>query len=367
MMKYAQALLERIKVDDAPAWKACVGFDGYIDSIAHLMRQVGGDEGIPFDTMQSAGMYFVEKAGKSCCVEMAKFSTRMGGNAPLFSAALSGLNRDIDLIGCLGKEEIHTVFHSLATKIRVTTVGEPGKCIALEFSDGKIMLSENTDTRDLDYSVLSCQPGILRILADCDLMVLLNWSEMLHMQDIWEGILQNVISKENRQKKQKVFFDLSDCSSRSRDDILQMRETLRAYALRRETLLSLNENEAGVLCDVIGEECRDISGMARALQNDLGVSVVSVHSVYASCAARSSGCTEEENLHIDHPSVSTGGGDHFNAGLAYGWMQNYPDGEMLTLANCFGSCFVRDGTTPSLERVKHCLEELVNGTNGSTH
>lgn len=364
MMKYAQALLERIGKDDAPAWKACVGFDGYIDSIAHLMRQVGGNEGIPFDTMRSAGTYFVEKAGKSCCVEMAKYSTRMGGNAPLFSAALSGLNPDIDLIGCLGREEIHPVFRSLAEKVRVTTVGEPGKCIALEFSDGKIMLSENTDTRDLDYSALSCEPGILRILSECDLMVLLNWSEMLHMQDIWEGILQNVISDE---KKQKVFFDLSDCSGRSREDILRMLKTLRAYAVRRETLLSLNENEAGVLCGVIGEESRDISGMARALQKDLGISVVSVHSVYASCAARSCGCTEEENLHIAHPSVSTGGGDHFNAGLAYAWMQDYPDGEMLTLANCFGSCFVRDGVTPSLERVKRCLEELVNGTNGSSH
>lgn len=358
MKKYAASLLEKLQNGRDARWTACVGFDGYVDSIARLMREVSGDDGTSFDTMRSAGEYFIEKAGKSCCIELNRYSVRMGGNAPLFSMALSGLNRNIHLIACLGKPEINEVFAPLEKKIRVTSVGEPGQCTALEFSDGKIMLSENTDTRMLDYSAVAGREDIISSLACCDLLVLLNWSEMLKAQELWEGIYEHIILKTPDNAKQKVLIDLSDCSARSTQDIARLRKTIRDISTVREVLLSLNENEADVLAERIGSARGNMESMARAIRKDTGVSAVSVHTNYADCLSREQTYTEVKNIHVEHPVISTGGGDHLNAGLAYGWMQGYSDGEILTLANSLGGCYIQDGISPSRDRICRYLEDI---------
>ena len=62
------------------------------------------------------------------------------------------------------------------------------------------------------------------------------------------------------------------------------------------------------------------------------------------------------NRQIKRPKLSTGGGDNFNAGYAYGILQGMTPPEALTVANEVSGFYVSHGHSPNRDELIRWIE-----------
>ncbi|HBF35758.1 MAG TPA: hypothetical protein DDW50_00370 [Firmicutes bacterium] len=122
--------------------QACIGFDGFIDSIIRVVKQKTPDKKLRyFDTIEEFGSFLISQSGQSCSIELKEHLCKMGGNMPIFSNALGSLGISVTCIGALGYPQVHPLFEPMKKNhCTLYTVSDPGLTSALEFDDGKVML-----------------------------------------------------------------------------------------------------------------------------------------------------------------------------------------------------------------------------------
>lgn len=175
------------------------GFDGYVDTLVKPVRSFDTD-GTPsfFSTISEFGEYLITKAGKSCSLDLHKIVEKVGGNAPIYASAVSALGVEAACVGAFGYPQIQENFSRIGDRVKMVTISEPGKCMALEFNDGKVMLGENEGINDISYELLKERPGedeLYRMIDDADMISLMNWSEVPGTTDIWQGMLEHIFPK----------------------------------------------------------------------------------------------------------------------------------------------------------------------------
>ena len=82
--------LEAFTNDDRPAVNALVGFDGFVDSIIHIVDQRRTMERDDYERIKTIPEFAARcgaAAGKSANLEMVVQDVRFGGNGPLLSSA----------------------------------------------------------------------------------------------------------------------------------------------------------------------------------------------------------------------------------------------------------------------------------------
>ena len=176
-----------------------VGFDGFIDSLVYPVKTMQDEEHMEFfESIEGFGDFFRGKANKSCSIELYPVMKKMGGNAPIFGKAIASLGIVTKCIGAFGYPEIDEIFQGQEENLEMISIANPGICTALEFLDGKVMLAENQGIRELNYEILKKRVSmerIFEILEQSDVISLMNWSEVLGSESIWEGILTDMLPK----------------------------------------------------------------------------------------------------------------------------------------------------------------------------
>ena len=88
-----------------------VGFDGFIDRIVRPLRpaDVSGEPAKPFATIREFGEYLIDKAEKSCSIELHEQARQLGGNMPFLSRAAGGLRSTTAHYNSTGKQ-LHIEF-----------------------------------------------------------------------------------------------------------------------------------------------------------------------------------------------------------------------------------------------------------------
>lgn len=332
-----------------------VGFDGYVDTITRPVRQSATDEAPAkvFETIKEFGEFLVGCAEKSCSIELKVEAEQLGGNLPFLSRSAGRLGLDVTCIGMLGEDGmIEQTFQDMPCTLY--SFAASGKSTAFEFRDGKIFFaSEYVLPGEPWQTVLDATDGKAPVLfGSADLIALVNWSELSFSQRLWEKVYEEALAEENGDRTRFAFFDLCDCSRRTAGDIEAVLRLIGRFSEKRTTILSVNENEAHVISERLLDCGTESAMIGNALRKEYGIDEVLVHTIRESVLVTERDITRRPTIFVEHPKISAGAGDNFNAAFCFGSVMGMTDEERVAFANRYSSFYVSNGYSPYLDEIE---------------
>src|SRR5204863_9209215 len=160
------------------------------------------------------------------------------------------------------------------------------------------------------------------IIKDSKLVGMVNWTMLPHMSRVWAKMLDEVIPNVERHDR-KIFIDLADPEKRTHSDILDALHLLTRFQDQVDVILGLNLKESLEIADVLGlpgvkDPEAAILQNAAAIREKLNLSCVVVHPRRGAAAATQDHQAQFAGPFVQQPKISTGAGDHFNAGFCLG-------------------------------------------------
>lgn len=359
--------------------RAVVGFDGFVDSIIHVVDKRHSMERDDFDRILTIPQFAARcgaAAGRSANLEMVVQDERFGGNGPLFSSALGALGAKVTYIGAVGLPDDHAtlnpVFRTFVDRCeRVIPICAPGRTDALEFEDGKLMFGKPEAVRAATWERAKEAVGaeeLRKLYEGASLVSVVNWTMCAGVEGIWEGLRDEVLPGLPPNPERWLFIDLSDPAKRTDEDVRRAMELLGTLQPLIPVTLGLNLAESARVASVMGIRTPDDSGnesleevipaTARRLREALGLACVVIHRHTGAGAADAEGEVWFTGPYTRKPRISTGAGDHFGGGFSFARCAGLGLAESLAAACAVAGAYVRDAKSPSLDRVVGFLRDL---------
>lgn len=348
--------------------RVTAGFDGFVDTIARVIKGRQGTRTSYFQTIEEFGKYVLEKKAGSFSVEVEARSVKIGGNMPILTNAIGSLEVSVNCIGALGHPDIHKIFDSLPPSCRKFSFAEPGTSTAYEYDDGKVMFGSMGELNDLGWQVVRDRIGIdvlTKTYQESDLIALVNWSEIEASGNIWRGLFNEVIKKHSKPgKQQHAFFDLSDCSKRTDEAIYEALELIRDFGQYCKVTLGMNRNEASRIYRVLfGSDAGSMVLAGEKIFSKLEIRTLVIHHSREAIALTDQGLITRPSFFVAHPKLSTGAGDNFNAGFIIGQLLDLGIPASLILAHTLSGYYITRGESPKLHDVINFLDQKTKVTN----
>jgi sugar/nucleoside kinase (ribokinase family) len=339
------------------AKSALVGFDGFVDTIVTPvgLRRGQGENFTPISTITEFAQRIAGAAGKSTNLEFYPRMDKLGGNGPIMANALLATGSRVTYIGAVGRPAIHPVFADMAARARTVAVCEPAHTTAVEFNDGKLMLGQMKSLDEITYDRICEVMGELAFhaeLSSADLVSLINWTMVPNMTAILVHLVDHVLPK--LPKRDCVFFfDLCDPEKRSVEDLRAALNAMARFAQFGRVTLGLNLKEAQQVYAAlgfaaVGEDESSLRKMAIDIRVKLALTTVVVHPRECAACATAEGDWCVPGPYTTQPLITTGAGDHFNAGFATGQLLGLSPEACLGLGVCTSGHYVRTAKSPSL-------------------
>ena len=372
-MENVKALPEKLRAKRGFDLDMIIGLDGFIDEIIHLVDKRQDFENFTrIPTIADFGARMSNAAGLSTNVEMVSVQIKLGGNGPIFANALLESGVATTYVGALGKPSIHPVFEDMATRLKaVYSLCEPGHTDACEFEDGKIMLGKLTSLNELTWELykesLGGVEGIAKMMNECQLFGMANWTMIPYMSDVWEGIVEEVFPLlEERTEKPIAFFDLADPEKRTKEDICRAMGLIGRFEDKFRAILGLNEKEVYLIAEALGVEISDseqdkLKAVVKATYEKLGIYCLMVHPVRSACCVVDGEYFYTDGPYCAKPKLTTGAGDNFNAGFCLGKALGLDPLSSLTLGVCTSGFYVRNAHSPTFDQVIDFTEKWATG------
>jgi hypothetical protein len=342
-----------------------VGLDGFVDRIVKpvAIRSGTGDNYTPIETISDFARRIEGASGKSTNIELVPREHRLGGNGPIMAHALLAAGMKVRYIGALGVPEIHPVFQEFAQKSEAYSIAAPGVTDAVEFSDGKLLLNTTSTLEAVTYEAIIGTVGegkFFDLFSRLDLIGMVNWTMVPAMTDILSAFLDKVLPNLPSRDQRTFFFDLADPEKRSDSDIKSALLTIKRFQSYGKTILGMNLKEAQIVARVLGikTENEDEDGLKRLttrIRQELSLGVVAVHPRDSAVCATREDAWWVPGPYTETPVLTTGAGDHFNAGFALGQTLGMTPLASLTLGVCFSGYMVRKARSPSLNEIDSFL------------
>lgn len=363
-VKKALALLEGAE-DKVKKTRVLIGLDGFVDSIIRVVDKRHSHESFDaISTIEVLSKRIAKAAGKSANLEMVVERQKLGGNGPIMANALSEYGAKVRYIGNLGHPKVHHVFADFAKKCDVISVADPSYTDALEFNDGKLMLTRPKALLDLTWKNLKQKIGedkLLKYFEDADFIALNNWTQIPFMSDIWAEVQKNIAPKLTGRKR-TIFFDLADPEKRTIEDVKQGLCLISGFEKHFHAILGLNESESHQIAKALGITQSGKSGgladLAAKIRETLGISTVVIHPREYAVAADPEGETLVDGPFCAKPLISTGAGDHFNAGFSLGRILGGDLEASLQIGVATSGFYVRTAKSPTLSDLRKFLKDI---------
>jgi hypothetical protein len=271
--------------------------------------------------------------------------------------ALLGQGAQVTYVGALGKTAVHPVFAQLASRAKVVSITDAAHTIAVECADGKIMLGM---MRCLDEvtpeAVTKAFGGIDQYrasLASADLVALVNWTMLPHMTSILSDLVTRVLPSSPVRAGRIFFFDLCDPEKRSVADLVYALETMAKFEQFGRVTLGLNLKEAQQVFAALGfgttsETEAGLRDMCTKIRTRLDISTVVIHPRESAACATRDGVWWVPGPFVANPLITTGAGDHFNAGFTTGQLLGLSPEACLGTGVCTSGHYVRTAKSPSV-------------------
>lgn len=346
--------------------RALVGLDGFVDEIIAVVdKRTGQDAYAPVRTIADLARKMHAAAGQSSNYELVVRQMKLGGNGPIMANALASFGVGVTYVGNLGYPSIHPVFEELAQRAEVVSIGQPAHTDALEFDDGKLMLGKLQPLNEVTWDNLLARVGRERLgqmIARSHVVAMVNWTMLPHMSRIWAKLLDECIPGAQRRER-FVFIDLADPEKRTHDDIVDALRLLTRFQDQVDVVLGLNLKESQEIADVLGLPGKTnpeaaIEATAAAIREKLGLACVVIHPRRGAAAATGGGSATFAGPFIASPKISTGAGDHFNAGFCLGRMLGLTLEESLCAGCATSGYYVRTAESPSAAQLADFAETL---------
>lgn len=375
----AAGALERL--GDAALPSVLVGFDGFIDSIVHMvdtrhdMTPAGYRR---LRTIEAFAARCASAAGKSTNIEQVLIEDRFGGNGPLMAGGLARLGAKATYIGCVSDfgdpNRVHGVFRPFAERCeRVIPIAPPSTTDCLEFDDGKLMFNNTANVQAATWERLIEVVGLapLREIVDRSTLIgIVNWSLLGGVPGIWRGLIEHVLPSVTK-KERRIFVDLSDPAKRTDADVRSALDLLRrleevpgvsvtlglnlaeAERVAKATKIAAFEGDGAATMGAV------LVNAAEKLRAGLGLNCVAIHPREGAAAANAKG----ERGWFDGPftrtpKLSTGAGDHFNAGFAFAQVVGLGIEQCLAAGCGVSGAYVRDAESPTRARLVEFLRSM---------
>lgn len=365
-------LANRLAAAEPRACRVVTGFDGFIDEMITLVSERKSlDHFDAVADIATFGRLIAAAAGHSSLREIVVNAVHPGGCAVNLADGLASLGVQVDCFATLG-EPPHPAFREIAASCASchSWGKEPGRTLAFEFDDGKLMFSAVRQLADFTPDAVR---GFLtdgRFVAACraaQVIALTDWTLYPHMTAVWQLLQQQVFSQLNQ--RPHFFIDLVDPASRSAADIRAMAASLRDFEPAGPVTLGLNGNEANILARLhelpaVQAEASPAETLrqAAALREVLRISRVVIHHIPFAVSASAEGGCSLPGPFCPHPRKSTGAGDRFNAGFTLGLALGMVDPDCLALGCAASGFFVRNARSASHQELVGFLQQWATGS-----
>lgn len=342
-----------------------VGFDGFIDNIiAVVAKRESATTFQAMETIAELGGRITAAAGKSANFELVVKNSKIGGNGPIMANALCSQAAKVVAVGLLGVPALDPVFAPLASRATKTiSIGNPGVTDALEFHDGKVMLGKITTLDGITFERLVEALGGLAaykaLLKTPAAIATVNWTMTMGMTELWLRTAREVLPG-LRADRPLWFIDLADPAKRQAEDICAALTALTELQTQVDVVLGLNEAECRQILGVLGatwptaeHEWEAARAGCDLIRTRLGLSVVMCHLVKSSACAWGNvrglvaGSVGNNGFFEPKPMITTGAGDHFNAGFLSALLAGLAPVHALQAGGATSGHYVRTAVSPS--------------------
>jgi sugar/nucleoside kinase (ribokinase family) len=182
------------------------------------------------------------------------------------------------------------------------------------------------------------------------------------MTSIWQHLQSDICPRLSKAER-TLYIDLADPEFRLIEDVREALQCLSRFAQWFHTILSLNQKEAGEIMEILGlcaegTDRPQIQKSAEVIRSGLGIQSVVVHPMACAAAATANESALVEGPYVERPLISTGAGDHFNAGYALGSILRGTPEQCLQLAVATSGYYVRTAKSPTLNELRKFLKEI---------
>lgn len=345
---------------------AFLGFDGFVDEIIAVVDQrTSAAEFTRVPTIGAFARRIAGAAGRSTNIELVTRRTKIGGNGPIMAGALARLGVRVTYVGALGHPVIHPVFSELsANGAEVHSIADPGRTDALEFEDGKLLVGKMFPLAEVTWENLVerwSRDAFAGHFGGADLVGFVNWTMLPFMSDIWEAV-QAELSPSLTGPRRKIFFDLADPEKRPAADLERALDLILRFGRNFEIILGLNEKEAREVAATLGIPAggsgpENLLALAGAIRGRVPVDSLVVHPVRFALVAGITGSHFVDGPFVAKPTITTGAGDHFNAGFCLGKLLGFNDSESVLLGVTTSGAYVRSGFSPQIPDLVRLLRD----------
>lgn len=347
MMEFDPLLLSKQEIAGK---KMVVGYDGFIDTLVRPVERKASEQEPEeyFQTIEAFGKFLVDKAGKSCSIELKVESKCPGGNMPSLASGAKALGMDVTCIGLLGEGgEISEEFEHLSPK--AYSFAPPGVSTCMEFQDGKIFLAPQTPSYEQPFALVEEATGgkAVDFLREADILALVNYSELPFSYELWKETYHQAFGDISADKNKFAFFDLCDVSAKAKEEVEAVIQLIGCYSSKRKTILSLNENEANVIEELLFGKGEDICKTGELLREKYGIDEILIHTLKMSVLITENGMFQQASIFVEHPVRSTGAGDHFNGASCVAVVMGLEEEQRIAFANQYVNQYLRTGKTPT--------------------
>lgn len=357
------AALNGVASETLTSNRVLVGFDGFVDTIIHVVdKRTSPSEFTRLDGLDEFGKKISAAAGLSANFELITTMQKLGGNGPIMANALIALGCPLTYVGLLGSPAIHPVFADLAGKAEVISIAEPGLTDAFEFDDGKLMFGKHEALQEINWQNLIAHVDVEALtqhFSNARMAALVNWTMLTRCGEIWENILKEIAPRLEGPKRW-VFFDLCDPAKRTTADLEEALHCISRFEKFFHGILGLNFNESVQIGQVLGlsvpEQTHEaVAAHAEAIRGKLGLHTVVIHPSRFAAAADETGSFAVDGPYTDKPRITTGAGDHFNAGFSFGRMLGMELPVCLQIGVATSGFYVREARSPTLTDLQEFL------------
>lgn len=360
-------LAQRVEAVDLSQCRMVTGFDGFVDEMISVVGERKSlNDFTPVSDIAAFGKLISAAAGHSSLREIVVNDTHPGGCAVNLADGLASLGVQIDCFATLG-DPMHAAFRAVAGKCQGfhSWGREPGRTLAFEFPDGKLMFSAVRQLAEFtpDAVMAYLADGTyVKACAGARVIALTDWTLYPHMTGVWRLLLREVFAKLGH--RPDFLIDLVDPSSRSAADILEMAGILQDFEPSGPLTLGLNGNEANILCRLHGlasaapEATPDETlAQAVALRDRLEISRVVIHRIPFAVSSDDDGGCIQPGPFCPNPKKSTGAGDRFNAGICLALALGYTSPDALALGCATAGFFVRNARSANQVELAEFLRQ----------
>ena len=225
----------------------------------------------------------------------------------------------------------------------------------------KLFHSKLESFKDINWQSLTDKVGaahLVEMLNTCQLVGFENWTMVNYMSEIWKYMLSDILPKlEKHDEKPTIFFDLADPEKRKKEDILEALQLISRFREYYQTVIGLNKKEASEISEILGMPSmnQDLESQARYIYSNIDVDTLVVHPVREACVVTQDGFYHVDGPYCEHPKLTTGAGDNFNAGFVFGIKTGLNTQDALLMGTATSGYYVRNKKSPNLRQITEFL------------